>query len=123
MEQCNPTVRLHIWLETDRGVFFGSGRAQLLKNIEKYGSLKKAAENMGMSYRAAWGKIRKTEDILGYKLIAKTGRNRRYQLTEFGKELTENFQFWFDRVEQDALRDAEEIFPWSIKTYKDQIRK
>ncbi len=119
MEKDNPTVRLHIWLETDSGVIFGSGRAQLLDNIEKYGSLKKAAENMGMSYRAAWGKIRKTEDILGYKLIVKTGKNKRYQLSEDGKELTEKFRVWLDKVEQEALREAREIFPWSTVVFKE----
>lgn len=119
MDKDNPTVRLHIWLETDSGVLFGSGRAQLLANIEKYGSLKRAAENMGMSYRAAWGKIRKTEDILGYKLIVKTGKNRRYQLSERGKELTDKFRFWLDKVEQEALKEARELFPWSTDVYKE----
>ncbi len=119
MDKNHPKVRLHVWLETDSGVLFGSGRAQLLANIEKYGSLKRAAENMGMSYRAAWGKIRKTEDILGYKLIVKTGKNRRYQLSERGKELTEKFRFWLDKVEQEALREARELFPWSTDVYKE----
>jgi len=123
MDKNHPKVRLHVWLETDSGVLFGSGRAQLLANIEKYGSLKRAAENMGMSYRAAWGKIRKTEDILGYKLIVKTGKNRRYQLSELGKELMEKFQFWLDKVEQEALKEAREIFPWSTEIRKEKMRE
>ncbi|RZB34697.1 MAG: molybdate transport system regulatory protein [Desulfobacteraceae bacterium Eth-SRB1] len=122
MNKYNPTIRLHLWLETDNGLFFGSGRAQLLKNIDKYGSLKKAAENMKMSYRAAWGKVKKTEEVLGIELITKTGTNRDgYQLTEFGKEFMEKFQTWFDRVEKSALKEAEQIFSWSLKTYKDKL--
>ncbi len=121
MKKYNPTIRLHLWLETGEGLFFGAGRAQLLSNIEKYGSLKKAAENMKMSYRAAWGKVKKTEEILGVQLITKNGTNRKgYQLTEFGKEFTEKFLLWFDIVEKNALREAEDIFSWPLKSYKDQ---
>jgi len=38
-----PIVRLHMWLETREGVFFGVGRVKLLEQIEKTGSLKAAA--------------------------------------------------------------------------------
>jgi molybdate transport system regulatory protein len=121
MNNHKPTVRLHLWLEIDNDVFFGYGRAQLLENIAKYGSLKKAAENMGMSYRAAWGKIKKTEAVLGRPLLAKNGSNREgYQLTAFGNELKEKYSFWFEKVEQGALQTAEEIFPWLSRPYKDK---
>ena len=121
MKKYNPTIRLHLWFETEEGLFFGAGRAQLLNNIEKYGSLKKAAENMRMSYRAAWGKVKKTEEILGAQLIAKSGTNRKgYHLTEFGKEFTEKFILWFDTVEKNALKEAEQIFSWPLKSYNNQ---
>ena len=48
-----PTVRMHLWLELGESVYFGMGRAMLLDRIEEYGSLRKAAESLGMSYRAA----------------------------------------------------------------------
>lgn len=32
----------------------------LFKAIEKYGSIRQAATGLGMSYRAAWGKIKAT---------------------------------------------------------------
>jgi molybdate transport system regulatory protein len=60
-----PVVRLHLWLETEKGVFFGLGRLKLLEQIQSGRSLKGAAESLGMSYRAAWGKIKNTEDVLG----------------------------------------------------------
>jgi 8-oxo-dGTP diphosphatase len=40
------------------------GRIQLLKLIDKYGSISKAAEKMGMSYRHAWGIIKKINESL-----------------------------------------------------------
>jgi len=106
-----PVVRLHMWLETREGVFFGIGRVQLLELIERTGSLKAAAERMGMSYRAAWGKIKTSEKIIGFKLIEKIGGNRSgYRLTEFGRLLTENFRDWYEDVERQAVARAQQIF-------------
>ena len=85
-----PTIRLHLWLETDDGLFFGYGRAQLLEKIEEYGSLKKAADSLGMSYRAAWGKIKASEATLGIPLIVQSSSKRKgCQLTSDGKALTQ----------------------------------
>lgn len=114
-----PTIRLHLWLETDEGVFFGAGRAFLLQKIEEHGSLRKAAEDLGMSYRAAWGKIRKTEKVLGVKLIAQCrSKKEGHKLTEEGLLLMEKYLQWFREVEGEALKKAGEIFPWPVHGYK-----
>lgn len=113
-----PVVRLHMWLETREGVFFGVGRVQLLELIDRTGSLKAAAEGLGMSYRAAWGKIRTSEKILGFKLIEKVGGNRSgHRLTEFGKLLTENFREWYEAVEMRAVEKARELFPQNVRMH------
>ena len=115
-----PMVRLHIWLESGDELFFGAGRAQLLMNVHRLGSLKKAAEDMGMSYRAAWGKIRQSEQVLGVKLIAKRGTRRDgLQLTRFGSMLADMYQKWFDAVEAAALEQAEDIFPFEVRCFDD----
>ncbi|PKP53619.1 MAG: ModE family transcriptional regulator [Bacteroidetes bacterium HGW-Bacteroidetes-1] len=44
---------------------------QLLEIIDSKGTLRAAAEDAGMSYRKAWGKITSAEDILGYPLLEK----------------------------------------------------
>jgi len=110
-------IRLHLWFETLDGVVFGMGRAQLLDHIEECGSLKKAAEKMEMSYRAAWGKIKKTEDILGFKLIKKISNKEGYNLTEEGKKFKDTFLLWLDDVESFALKRAQELFPWQCDNY------
>jgi molybdate transport system regulatory protein len=116
-----PTIRLHLWLETDEGVFFGAGRALLLAKIEEHGSLKKAAEDLGMSYRAAWGKIRATEKVLGFRLIAQNGcKKGGLRLTEHGLLFKKKFSLWFQEVEKEALRKAREIFPWPVKSYEEK---
>ena len=113
-----PTIRLHLWLETPQGVYFGLGRALLLDKIDRYGSLQKAADSLGMSYRAAWGKIRKTEEILGIKLIAPGSCKREgYRLTEQGREVMEKFAIWFETVEQEALKAAQKTLPWEVQDF------
>ena len=73
MPKSNCVMHLHLWLETEKGLLFGPGHAELLECIERLGSLRKAADDLGMSYRAAWGKIKRTEEALGFKLIDKAG--------------------------------------------------
>lgn len=115
MERLMPesicTMHLHLWLETDKGLLFGPGRAELLECIDRLGSLRKAADDLGMSYRAAWGKIKRTEEALGFKLIDKVGSYKEgYRLTEAGRELKERFSRWRREVEEDALARARDIF-------------
>ena len=113
-----PTVRLHIWLESHGELFFGIGRAQLLFNIQHYGSIKKAAQNMGMSYRAAWGKIQQSEQALGVKLVEQRGAKREgLRLTREGEELADMFQAWFMAVERCALSQANSIFPFPVSGF------
>ena len=65
-------VKFKIWLEEKGGVAFAEGRKMLLESIERLGSLNAAAKELGMSYRAAWGKIKATEKVLGIKLLKVT---------------------------------------------------
>lgn len=115
-----PTLRLNIWIEDDGELLFGSGRAQLLLNIREYGSLKKAAEVMGISYRAAWGKLKKTEEVLGEPLVEKYGGNRAgYSLSPLGERLMAAYAQWFNDVERFAVDRAEELLPWHLQMFEE----
>lgn len=110
-----PTLRLHLWLENKGELFFGIGRAQLLFSIQQQGSLRQAAKALGMSYRAAWGKIQQTEQALGLKLVESKGQRRDgVSLTQEGEELADQFQAWFTTVERCALNSASTIFPFPV---------
>ncbi len=114
-----PTLRLHVWLELENGHFFGLGRAQLLERIQRYGSLSKAAEEMRMSYRAAWGKIKSSEEIMGVKLVEKVGGNKSgFRLTEEGRGIMEQFLAWYADLEKKALKSAEKKLPWELRRFK-----
>ena len=109
----DPTMRMHLWFETQDGVVFGLGRLLLLQRVERCGSLKAAAEQLGMSYRAAWGKIRKTEQLLGRELIDRSGYRRSgCRLTPYGRELALEFSHWFRDVERYALSTSTKFLPF-----------
>lgn len=115
-----PVVRLRLWLEAGDGMFFGSGRGMLLEAVERHGSLKKAAEALGMSYRAAWGKMRRTEKVLGVQLIEQAGsRKGGHRLTPAGRILMDKFRLWFEAVELVAVAKARELFPWECRSFQD----
>lgn len=114
-----PRMRMHLWFETEKGVLFGLGRLQLLHQVEQCGSLKAAAESLGMSYRGAWGKIKTTEELIGQKLIDRAGcRRAGYNLTPFGKGIVKSFDQWFKEVESYALSKSHEFLPFSLVKYE-----
>ncbi len=65
-------VKFKIWMEQDGSMAFAEGRRMLLEAVDRLGSLNAAAKELGMSYRAAWGKIKATENALGLKLLDAT---------------------------------------------------
>lgn len=82
------TPQIKLWLSSDEaeGVF-GDGKWRLLAEIGREGSLSAAAASLGMSYRKAWGDVRKAERCLGLRLIAahRGGRDGgKTDLTECG---------------------------------------
>ena len=105
----SPSVRLHLWLEKDGGVFFGCGRHELLKKIDELGSLKMASEKLGLSFRGAWGKIKRTEEIIGEKLIYKKNNKEGYMLTDLGRDLMNEFDSFYKDVSEYASKKGIEI--------------
>ncbi len=114
MHDTPPPMTFHIrlWLESPTGFKFGQGTAELLRRIEQDGSLRKAAISMGMSYRRAWGRLKRTEEDLGQALVCKPGGNKAgYRLTEMGERLLRGFENWHEEVRQYAATACERYFP------------
>ena len=53
-EELQYVVRGTLWIECEQERFFGPGRVELLQRIDETGSIRKAAADMGMSYKKAW---------------------------------------------------------------------
>ncbi len=98
-------IRVKAWIEIDGNVIFGEGRRKLLELVAETGSLNKAAKQMKMSYRAAWGKIKDTEERLGYRLLeTRTGGTAGggSTLTEKGRAIMQAFHCFEDEVRATA---------------------
>jgi len=108
-----PHIYLKLWLQHENKILLGLGRAKLLKKIEELGSLKKAAESFGMSYRAAWGRIKRTEEAMGFTLLTAADTKREgCRLSPAGREAVDAFLVWYEDVYAYALQRASEIpFP------------
>jgi molybdate transport system regulatory protein len=57
-----------LWLDY-RGRAFGDGPARLLDGVQQSGSLRKAAQDLGMSYNKAWRILHAAEQRLGFPLL------------------------------------------------------
>ncbi len=112
-----PVLRVHLWLESEGGMLFGLGRAQLLEMVALHGSLNQAAKVLGMSYRAAWGRIKRTEQALGQPLLVKASGRKGYELTPLAGDLVRDFAVWHHEVEEFALARARQHLPWDIKGF------
>ena len=84
-------IKFKIWVEKDGHVLFGEGRDQLLKAIDECNGLYGAAKQLKMSYRAAWGKIKLTEERIGKKIV-EVGEDKKMHLTKDARRYLDAFE-------------------------------
>ena len=115
-----PRPASKIWLETSEGYVFGPGVYNLLKAIKLKGTLKEASQSLDMSYRYAWGLIKKVEEKLEAPLIEATKGGRQgggsSRITELGEHYIKDFEktqrMWEDFKENyrsSAIIDAKVV--------------
>jgi molybdate transport system regulatory protein len=65
-------ARFKLWLSSSdvEGVF-GDGKWRLLKAIDSKASLNAASSKLSISYRKAWGDLKKAQESLGISLVEK----------------------------------------------------
>ena len=109
------TLRLRVWIEQEEETYIGIGSTLLLQHVEQLGSLRQAASKLGMSYRRAWGKLKKAEERIGKPLVEKTpGKGQRFNLTPLGKELMGKFLAFYLDVENYAAKQASEMLGFKV---------
>ncbi|HNW70483.1 MAG TPA: LysR family transcriptional regulator [Bacteroidales bacterium] len=68
----NIRINYKLWMSSENGdAIIDDDKWQMLISIQKLGSLKAAADKENISYRKAWGDVRKMEAILGFQLVEK----------------------------------------------------
>jgi molybdate transport system regulatory protein len=112
-------IAYKIWIESGGKAVFGIGIYQLLMLVRQTGSLKKAAEGLKMSYRAAWGKVRDYETRLGIRLLEQ-GRHGRTgaHLTDEGNEIVDRFHKILDKMDAVVSDGTMKEFIGEIKHLK-----
>ncbi|EDP74191.1 winged helix-turn-helix domain-containing protein [Hydrogenivirga sp. 128-5-R1-1] len=89
-------IKYKVWLEKDGEIIIGLGRDELLRKVQETGSIKKAAESIGISYKKALEYIKAMEKRTGKKLVeTKRGGKERG-----GSSLTEEALILLNRFEK-----------------------
>ncbi len=106
-------VRSKVWLEAKGRPVLGPGRVELLQSIDEQGSISKAARNLEITYRKAWGQIRAMEQQLGLPLVQKqTGGagGGGARLTPQAREILSDYLRLAQGIGEEVDRRFREIF-------------
>jgi molybdate transport system regulatory protein len=106
-------VKFKVWLQKEGEVVAGDGKVRLLKLMERRGSIQKAAQENGMSYRHAWGAIRKMEMRSGLKLVETQTGGRAgggARLTAPGRDFVACYARFSDGLEEIIQKRFQEAF-------------
>lgn len=90
-------IKHKVWLERSGRVVFGQGREALLRAIDECRSLNAAAKKLNMSYRAAWGRLKASEERLGIKLVEHAS-GQALTLTDEARCLLSEFEILENKV-------------------------
>lgn len=118
--QVRPRVKMWIDLDGERG--FCPGVCQILRAVERTGSIKDAAQSIDRSYRFVWGKIKSVEKALGYALVeTRVGgsQEQRSVLTQAGQLLVEEFESLRRRL----FKFVDQELATSLQQTMDRIEK
>jgi molybdate transport system regulatory protein len=91
------------WIEFEGKRVLGKGGAAILERIKEEGSISKAAEKLGMSYRYVWNYLEEVRRATGEPVVEtfKGGKNGGggAKLTELGIYLLSEYHRMTDRLE------------------------
>jgi molybdate transport system regulatory protein len=90
----NLGVKAKVWLTLGPRTLFGDGKAKLLETVDELGSLRSAAQSIGMSYRHAWGLLRELDKAAGFAFLEHSGPGprTRLRLTDDGRRFIEAYR-------------------------------
>ena len=107
-------IKYKVWIEKNGKVVFGKGRDDILKAIDEQRSLNAAAKKLEMSYRAAWGRLKASEERMEMKLVDIGLHDKSMQLTPQARAIIDRFE----KLEKDVdklLHNADQDFQKLIR--------
>jgi molybdate transport system regulatory protein len=110
----NVFLEYGVWLTNrDSGGRLDDKLVRLLRGVRDNGSLRSAAESLGLSYRKAWGDIRKAENFIGFALVERIRGGKDgglSRLTADGAELLEAFRQLHHDFDKAIYRTTKKFF-------------
>jgi molybdate transport system regulatory protein len=82
-------IKYQFWFENNGEVVLSKTCEDLLRGIDELHSLYALTKLLKKSYRGAWGKIRTSEKLLGFRLVESKEPGRRLYLTEEARAVLE----------------------------------
>lgn len=103
-------IQWKVWMEFNSKKIFGRGPSLLLKKIDELGSLRKAAQDLNMSYSKAWNLVSKLEEAMSETIVEKRiggSDGGGTKLTEKGKALVEKYDH-FEKLVENSIKELYE---------------
>jgi molybdate transport system regulatory protein len=97
-------------MQCENGFGFGSRFVAILEAVDRTGSIKHAAAELGWSYRHVWSRVKRAEEALGCMLVATQlgGQGKdRSELTPEAHGVVSRFHELRTRLLDLASRDAD----------------
>jgi molybdate transport system regulatory protein len=111
------SIRPRLRVMVGNEIALGPGRVELLELIEKTGSLRAAALQMGVSYMRAWNLVRYTNKYFCQPLVEATRGGRvggGARLTDAGREIIAGYR----QMERKSQRAIEQMWAKLKKSLK-----
>jgi len=111
-----PRLKLWVFSERSQGSF-GDGKWRLLETIGKTGSLKSTCQILGISYRKAWGDLKKAEKCLDFTLVIRSRGGK----THGHSNLTEQGQAWmkaYSKFRCDVEKAAQKAYRKYLENFE-----
>jgi molybdate transport system regulatory protein len=102
----------NFWIEKDGKSFLGKGRIELLKKIDKHGSISKAAKEMKMSYKAAWDAVDIINNLAKERVVEKVSGGKGgggTRLTEYGKKIINVYESAKQKLNEELQKIEEYV--------------
>ena len=116
-------LKVKIYLTDDEGdKFMGIGVIWLLEEIERAGSLRKAAMNLGMSYTKSYAMLSKAEENLAFPLIERRKGGASHEgaaLTQKAKEFIKLYWAFQSRAKEKVVREYDDFKKSLTLLYKE----
>ncbi|MGM0622575.1 MAG: winged helix-turn-helix domain-containing protein [Campylobacterota bacterium] len=106
-------VKVKVWIEDEnQNLIFGSGKTEILEQIESFGSINEASKKVGMNYKKAWNHIKILQEFIEDELVIKhKGRaNGGTTLTPKAKELIARYKQLQELTQEFVDSKFEELF-------------